>query len=370
MNDAGRFALAVTARAGSRIGFLKLLPVLAIILVLGIITLGPIMAVGAALGNDTDLSVDDPCTAAGNGTLVLEGNEESKAAALMTWLMTNKFEGLGGKPMNKEQAAGVAGNVKQESDFNPSAVNSIGASGLFQWLGGRRTGLQDFATSKGVAWDDATIQMQWLAHELNTSHKHVADAMIASGPKDARQWAKFWDDEFEISGNDAIEQRMANAERYYAIDLSVECDSSNPNVGKDGWTSPVAAGTTSSSEYGQRWGRLHAGIDLPQGCGATIYAAQSGTVRVAGSYYGYGNAVIIDHADGAATLYGHMPWGAQKVSVGDTVKSGQPIGEEGNTGNSFGCHLHFEVHINGTPIDPRPFMAERGIDFGPIASEE
>lgn len=368
MNDAGRFALAATARAGSRIGFLKLLPVLAIILVLGIITLGPIMAVGAALGSDTDLTVDDPCTVGGgSGVLVLEGTEESKAAALMTWLMTNQFEGLGSKPMNKEQAAGVAGNVMQESGFNPSAVNSIGASGLFQWLGGRKIGLQDFATSQGKPWDDATTQMQWLAQELNTSHKHVADAMIASSTKDAREWAKFWDDYYEISGNDAIDQRMDNAERYYQLDLAAggECGGSdNPNVGKDGWTSPVAAGTTASSEYGPRWGRLHAGIDLPQGCNATIYAAQSGTVRVAGSYFGYGNAVIIDHPDGAATLYGHMPWGAQKVSVGDTVTSGQPIGEEGDTGRSYGCHLHFEVHINGTPVDPRPFMADRGITFG------
>lgn len=358
----------------ARIGRLKIALVIAAVFVLAAGILGPVFVIAAVASGSVNISVPDgPCTPGGEaGELVLEGTEDAKATAFMTWLMTNSFEGLSSKPMSKEQAAGVAGNVMQESGFNPSAVNEIGASGLFQWLGGRKTGLQEFASSKGKAWDDATTQMQWLAEELNSTHKHVSEAMIASDQKSAREWAKFWDDEFEISGNDQIEKRMSNAERYYNLDVGggsgggEDCDK-NPNVGTDGWTSPVAPGTTASSEYGQRNGRLHEGIDLPQGCDATIYAAQSGTVRVAGSYYGYGNAVVIDHADGAATLYGHMPWDGRKVSVGDTVETGQPIGVEGNTGNSFGCHLHFEVHIDGVPIDPRPFMAERGIDFGPNA---
>lgn len=304
--------------------------------------------------------------------LVLTGTADDKAVAFMRWLMVYPFEALDGKPMNREQAAGVAGNVMQESGFNPSAVNSIGASGLFQWLGGRKTGLEQFAATAGTSWDDATTQMLWLAQELATSHNDVAEAMLASSPKTPREWAKFWDDEFEISGNDQIERRMDNAEHFYTLDIAglPTCDGTNPTVGLDGWTSPAAPGNVASSEYGERWGRLHAGIDLPAGCGSPIFAAQAGTVRIAGSYAGYGNAVVIDHADGVSTLYGHMPWGALRVSAGEKVGAGQQIGEEGDTGRSYGCHLHFEVHINDAPIDPRPFMAERGIDFGPLAPRD
>lgn len=373
MNDAGRLALSVAARAGSRIGFLKLVPVLAVVLVLGIIILGPIMAVGAS-GMNKDQESGVTCGDGSGGQLGLDGDTDAKAVAFMQWLMSHSLEALGGKPMTKEQAAGVAGNVMQESAFNPSAVNSIGAAGLFQWLGGRRDALNDFARDKGTPWDDGNTQMLFMAHELNTSHKDVADAMLASPTMSAREWAKFWDDEFEISGNDQIGQRMDNAARYFLLDTGPNAPACNPdgpppNVGTDGWVSPVAPGTVSSSEYGPRDGKQHEGIDLPQGCGATIYAAHPGTVRVAGSYYGYGNAVIIDHGDGSSTLYGHMPWGEQKVSQGDTVTAGQPIGVEGNTGKSFGCHLHFEVWINDAKVDPRPFMAARGIDFGPLPQE-
>lgn len=105
----------------------------------------------------------------------------------------------------------------------------------------------------------------------------------------------------------------------------------------------------------------HQGYDMAQGCGSTIYTAGPGVVITAGSYQGYGNAVLIDHGGGIVTLYGHMQWGSLRVSVGDTVTAGRPVGAEGNTGKSFGCHLHFEVRQSGNPIPPEPFMAARGL---------
>lgn len=105
----------------------------------------------------------------------------------------------------------------------------------------------------------------------------------------------------------------------------------------------------------------HQGYDMAQGCGATIYAAGSGTVLTAGNYQGYGNAVRIDHGDGLVTIYGHMQWDSLRVSVGQPVTAGTPIGAEGNTGKSFGCHLHFEVRQSGTPIPPEPLMASLGL---------
>ena len=104
----------------------------------------------------------------------------------------------------------------------------------------------------------------------------------------------------------------------------------------------------------------HKGYDMAQGCGATIYAAGSGEVITAGSFHGYGNTVRIDHGDGLVTLYGHMQWGSLRVSTGQQITAGTPLGAEGNTGRSFGCHLHFEVQKSGTPVDPEPFMAGLG----------
>lgn len=105
----------------------------------------------------------------------------------------------------------------------------------------------------------------------------------------------------------------------------------------------------------------HKGYDMAQSCGATIYAAGPGRVITAGSHYGWGNTVRIDHGGGLLTLYAHMQWSSIRVSVGDAVTAGTPLGAEGNTGRSFGCHLHFEVQQDGVPIDAEPFMAALGL---------
>lgn len=105
----------------------------------------------------------------------------------------------------------------------------------------------------------------------------------------------------------------------------------------------------------------HQGYDMAQGCGSTVYAAGPGTVITAGGYFGYGNSVRIDHGDSLVTLYGHMLDGSLLVARGQSVTAGTPLGKEGNTGKSFGCHLHFEVSHLGRAIDPQPFMAARGL---------
>lgn len=105
----------------------------------------------------------------------------------------------------------------------------------------------------------------------------------------------------------------------------------------------------------------HRGYDMSQACGATIFAAGPGRVTVAGSYFDYGNAVVIDHGGGVLTIYGHMQWESLRVSVGDTVSAGTPLGAEGSTGQSTGCHLHFEIREFEQRIDPEPFMANLGL---------
>ncbi len=105
----------------------------------------------------------------------------------------------------------------------------------------------------------------------------------------------------------------------------------------------------------------HQGYDMSQGCGSTIFASGPGTVITAERHQGYGNTVRIDHGDHLVTLYGHMEDGSLRVQVGDTVTGGTALGAEGNTGRSFGCHLHFEVTDHGTSIDPSPFLNALGL---------
>lgn len=108
-----------------------------------------------------------------------------------------------------------------------------------------------------------------------------------------------------------------------------------------------------TSEFGSRWGRLHAGIDLKLYTGDTIYCAfDKGVVRIRRyEARGYGHFLVIRHANGLETLYGHMS--KPLVDVGDTLRAGEPIGLGGNTGRSFGSHLHFELRYLGNPINPR-----------------
>lgn len=109
-------------------------------------------------------------------------------------------------------------------------------------------------------------------------------------------------------------------------------------------------GYSLTSPFGWRWGRMHEGIDMACGTGTPIYAADGGTVVYSGWYSGYGMYIKIDHGGGRTTTYGHCS--ALYVKVGEKVYKGQHIAAVGNTGNSYGSHLHFEVRENGTPQNP------------------
>lgn len=135
-----------------------------------------------------------------------------------------------------------------------------------------------------------------------------------------------------------------------------------------GWAKP--AGGYISSGFGYRvhpiYGTwiFHSGTDLAGGCGNPIYAAHGGTVEYVGWNGGYGNYIRINHGGGVSTAYGHIVNGGLLVTQGQFVDPGQPIAKIGSTGGSTGCHLHFEVRINGTAIDPVPYMRDREITLG------
>ncbi|MDR6866553.1 murein DD-endopeptidase MepM/ murein hydrolase activator NlpD [Microbacterium resistens] len=138
----------------------------------------------------------------------------------------------------------------------------------------------------------------------------------------------------------------------------------------NGWVRPH--GGFQSSDYGPRVpdcdasgcsSSFHRGVDLANGCGAPIYAAHEGTVDYASWNGGYGNYIRIQHGGGVATGYAHIVDGGFNVGWGDYVQAGQVIAYAGNTGGSFGCHLHFEVYIDGDTVNPIYFMQDRGVDM-------
>ena len=105
------------------------------------------------------------------------------------------------------------------------------------------------------------------------------------------------------------------------------------------------------------FGHGHTGLDMMAPEGSPIRAAAAGTVIYAGWYFAYGNIVDIQHADGVVTRYAHMSAFAPGITPGTPVTAGEFIGKVGHTGRAHGSHVHFEVRINGRPVDPKPYLA-------------
>lgn len=153
----------------------------------------------------------------------------------------------------------------------------------------------------------------------------------------------------EINESKSLEAASAQL----AAQLQGDSSGSPPVAGGNGtfqW--PVSGPIT--SPFGMRWGTLHPGIDIGVPTGTPIHAAGSGTVVWCGWMSGYGNLVMIDHHNGLATLYGHQSRVA--VACGQNVTTGDVIGYSGCTGFCTGPHVHFEVRVNGTPVDPLGYL--------------
>jgi murein DD-endopeptidase MepM/ murein hydrolase activator NlpD len=117
---------------------------------------------------------------------------------------------------------------------------------------------------------------------------------------------------------------------------------------------PVNGPITSPFCERRAWEACHPGIDIGVGSGTPIHAAGSGVVAIAGPAGGYGNYTCINHGGGISTCYGHQS--SIQVSVGEHVSQGQVIGLTGCTGLCFGPHLHFEVRVNGSPVNPLNYL--------------
>jgi murein DD-endopeptidase MepM/ murein hydrolase activator NlpD len=204
--------------------------------------------------------------------------------------------------------------------------------------------------------DDVQQQAQVVAlrvHEVRV----LRDQLVANkGQLEAARERK------RISLDQLTAEERADAEEIDALqqvsaDLAAkiraaQAHSTVRRVSGSGFIWPVNAPIT--SPFGWRWGRMHEGVDLAVPNGTPVVAAKAGVVIVAGWMGGYGNLVVVDHGGGVATAYGHNT--SVTVSVGQFVEQGQLIAYSGSTGHSTGPHVHFEVRINGSAVDPMGYL--------------
>jgi len=203
-------------------------------------------------------------------------------------------------------------------------------------------GLRQSKLSKAAA--PATVTATPVSLESNTSFTDAAYTESA--------------DQFASLRTTALSGRLA-----HTFDLGL-----SPSSSGDNWVNladapslwPVTGPITSS--FGERLdpfngeGAFHAGIDISSSFGQPVHAAADGVIMTAGLASGYGREVLVDHGNGIQTLYGHLSGFA--VTVGEQVKRGQVIGYVGTSGRSTGPHLHYEVRIRNTPVNPHKYLRE------------
>jgi murein DD-endopeptidase MepM/ murein hydrolase activator NlpD len=220
--------------------------------------------------------------------------------------------------------------------------------------------LQDLEEKKQEAADAILAQKNEVAQaraQLVARQGDLADARakrrtLLAGVRDHRH-------HLERNLNELKREQAAVQARIQAAQSSA----SSSGGGGGGSAGPIRRGSGGliwpvngpvSSPFGTRWGRLHAGVDIPVPVGTPVRASQSGNVIIAGVTGGYGNYICIQHGGSMSTCYAHN--NSIGVSQGQSVKQGQIISQSGNTGNSTGPHMHFEVRINGSPVDPMGYL--------------
>ncbi|GAA3949959.1 M23 family metallopeptidase [Microbacterium soli] len=242
-----------------------------------------------------------------------------------------------------------------------SRTTSIGLFQQQEWWGTREERLDPYIASK--KFFEAMTRAVPEAERQTLAPTIVAHR--TQGNDDPYHYTKFWDAAVEVvEGLSGVTT---------GLNGGGSCGLVPGEVNKDGWAAPAQGPIT--SRFGPREpvmtpegpsSSFHRGTDLAPGCDEPIWAAQSGTVTATGfgTRYGSNGTIIIDHGGGVETVYLHMFDSGILVKPGDKVTGGQQIGKVGNSGQSHGCHLHFETHVNGEAVDAEKFMAEVGITLG------
>ncbi|MFZ7086665.1 peptidoglycan DD-metalloendopeptidase family protein [Curtobacterium sp. RRHDQ10] len=262
--------------------------------------------------------------------------------------------------------AAVARSLTAQADRAASALDALATEAETRMAAAQQA--SDAVQAQLAEQNDNEARLQAQLATLRTGQEHT-EAEYAKG------------EQVRIAAAAAEAKRQADAARAAAAAAAARAatsggsSSAGPGPGSggvgsgsgSGWVRPGGGGISSAFGYrihpitGVR--TFHEGVDLASGCSTAIVAAASGTVDYVGRYGGYGNYVRVDHG-GVKTAYGHIVDGGFRVRKGQHVEAGQLVALVGSTGNSTGCHLHFEVRPGGgSPIDPVPYMAARGVSL-------
>lgn len=246
--------------------------------------------------------------------------------------------------------------------LNPSLTENIhvGQSILIE-------GEVNFVRVQVTKTEKRTVDIPYQSVKVNTDSLYVGDKRTVTkgvnGSQEITELVTYIDgvrvsskEVSRVTVREAIDEKIqvGTKKNYYG-------GSSGPVTSYGGrfiW--PTIGANSVSSYYGKRsLGGWHGGIDIVRPGGSTgrpVVAADSGTVTLARWNGAYGYCVIIDHGNGLSTLYAHMQSGSICVSAGQRVSRGQQVGRIGGTGNVTGPHLHFEVRVNGTKVNPAPYL--------------
>lgn len=276
----------------------------------------------------------------------LQGRVVGRAVAAYVRPQESAFAGLT-DAKNLEDASRRTSMLQQVSNNNRDILDQLRATK--EDLGIERE-------QAAAARETAASRREAVNAQLSALKRNLAEKARLEAALDARIKAVTGEVE-ALSKADAEIQRLisensARAAAQRASRGSASITDSSGRISGSGMRWPVGGPVT--SEYGYRWGRLHAGLDISGRTGTPIRAAKGGTVIYAGSQSGYGNTVIIDHGGGLTTLYAHQ----SRLATGDgaDVNTGDLVGYVGSTGHSTGPHLHFETRVGGSPQNPRRYL--------------
>lgn len=257
-----------------------------------------------------------------------------------------------------------------------SLTSSIGMFQEQKWYGTVEERL-DPVQSSGRFYDRLLAVTGWETLEPTiAAHKAQRNA-------DPYHYQKYWDQALQViqlvSGADEADLD-ALSQSIQGTAAAAPCMSGSIGqaaVSAGGWANPAVG--SKASGFGPRSTGIagastyHLGQDIAASCGTQVYAAAAGRVVISGATgWGTGNTIRIEHGMGLDSTYGHLLTGTNLVRVGQTVQAGQQIAAMGGdsridpagAGTSSGCHLHYEVRMNGQAVNPEPFMAGQGVTLG------
>lgn len=249
------------------------------------------------------------------------------------------------KLYGRNAAVGIVANLLRESGLRTYAPEG-GFHGMAQWDDNRWSKFTAWANSKGKDPMSRSAQAEWIAIELNQSGTGNR-LKKATTPEDA---ASIFYNEFERAAysrpilGSAYTPDNPHEQKNRGFIAALVGGASAPAAMVSGGVKPTDIRQT--SPQGWRWGKMHKGVDLDGGDGSPISSAQDAKVIWAGDKGdGYGNSVVLRYSNGAETRFAHLK--SFNVSNGSSIKAGQLIGRQGNTGSSTASHLHFEYYPSG-----------------------